>query len=55
MKPKNPKLDKIIDSLCEGKEEEYKIFIHKMICAMSEGNKWKKLSELKNLTDQLKK
>ena len=49
------KLDKIINDLCEGKDEEYKTFIRKMIHAMSDGNKWGKLSELKNLTDQLKK
>ena len=52
---KNSKLDKIINDLCEGKDEEYKTFIRKMIYAMSDGDKWGKLSELKDLTDQLKK
>ena len=52
---KNSKLDKIINGLCEGKDEEYKSFIRKMIHAMSDGDKWEKLSELKDLTDQLKK
>ena len=55
MVSKNSKLDKIIDDLCEGKDEDYKIFIHKMIYAMSSGDKWEKLSELKDLTNQLKK
>ena len=55
MASKNSKLDKIINNLCEGKDEDYKIFIHKMIYAMSDGDKWQNLSELKDLTDQLKK
>ena len=55
MDSKNSKLDKIIKGLCEGKDEEYKTFIRKMIYAMSNGDKWGKLSELKDLTDQLKK
>ena len=55
MASKNSKLDKIINNLCEGKDEDYKIFIHKMIYAMSGGDKWEKLSELKDLTDRLKK
>ena len=52
---KKSKLDKIINDLCEGKDEEYKTFISKMIYAMSDGDKWEKLSELKDLTGQLKK
>ena len=52
---KNSKLDKIINKLCEGKDEKYKTFIRKMIYAMNDGDKWEKLSELKDLTDQLKK
>ena len=52
---KNSKLDKIINDLCKGKDEKYKVFIRKMIYAMRDGDKWGKLSELKNLTDQLKK
>ena len=55
MDSKNSKLDKIINDLCESKDEEYKIFIRKMIYAMSDGDKWEKLFELKDLTDQLKK
>ena len=52
---KKSQLDKIINNLCEGKDEEYKSFIRKMIYAMSDGDKWRKLSELKDLTDLLKK
>ena len=55
MDSKNSKLDKIINDLCEGNDKEYKTFIRKMIYAMRDGDKWKKLSELKDLTDQLKK
>ena len=55
MDSKNSKLDKIINNLCEGKDEEYKTFISKTIYAMSDGDKWEKLYELKDLTDQLKK
>ena len=52
---KNSKLDKIINDLCKGKDEKYKVFIRKMIYAMRDGDKWGKLSELKDLTNQLKK
>ena len=55
MDSKISKLDKIISDLCKGKNEEYTTFIRKMIHAMSDGDKWEKLSELKDLTDQLKK
>ena len=55
MDSKNSKLDKVINDLCEGKDEEYTTFIRKMIHAMSDGDKWGKLSELKDLTDKLKK
>ena len=55
MDSKNSKLDKIIDHLCEGKDKEYKTFIRKMIYAMNDGDKWEKLSELKDLTDHLRK
>ena len=54
MDSKNSKLDKIINDLCEGKDEEYKTFIRKMIYAMSDGDKWEKLSELNVLTEKLK-
>lgn len=55
MDSKNSKLDKIINDLCEGNNKEYKTFIRKIIYAMSDGDKWEKLFELKNLTDQQKK
>ena len=55
MGKKNSKLDKIIDELCKGKDDDYKIFISKMIYAMSDGDRWGNLSELKDLTDHLKK
>tara|TARA_A100001234_G_scaffold216888_1_gene223439 strand:+ start:722 stop:889 length:168 start_codon:yes stop_codon:yes gene_type:complete len=55
MVSKNSKLDKIINNLCEGKDEDYKIFIHKIIYAMSDGDKWEKLSKLRDLADKLKK
>ena len=51
---KKSDLDKIIDTLCKNKDKEYKLFIKKIIYSMSDGNKWEKLSELKELTDQLK-
>ena len=51
---KKSKLNKIIDTLCEGKDEDYKAFIKKMIFSMNEGDKWEKLSELNVLTEKLK-
>ena len=39
MKPKEKDLNLIIDKLCEGKGEEYKAFVKKMIISMSEGDK----------------
>ena len=54
MSPKKSKLNQIIDSLCEGKSEDYKAFIKKMMLSMNEGDKWEKLSELNVLTEKLK-
>jgi len=54
MSSKKSKLNQIIDTLCEGKDEDYKEFIKKMIFSMNEGDKWEKLSELNVLTEKLK-
>lgn len=47
--------DKIIDDLCKNKDEEYKVFIKKILNAMSRGNKWDRLSEIEDLNQLLKK
>tara|TARA_B100000287_G_scaffold330012_1_gene314578 strand:+ start:170 stop:352 length:183 start_codon:yes stop_codon:yes gene_type:complete len=54
MPSKKSKLNQIIDTLCEGHNEEYKAFIKKMMLSMNEGDKWEKLSELNVLTEKLK-
>ena len=54
MSSKKSKLNQIIDTLCEGKDDEYKAFIKKMMYSMNEGDKWEKLSELNVLTEKLK-
>ena len=54
MSSKKSKLNQIIDTLCEGKDEDYKAFIKKMVLSMNEGDKWGKLSELNILTEKLK-
>ena len=54
MSSKKSKLNQIIDALCEGKDEDYKAFIKKMISSMNAGDKWEKLSELNVLTEKLK-
>ena len=54
MSSKKSKLNQIIDTLCEGKDEDYKAFIKKMMLSMNEGDKWEKLSELNVLTKKLK-
>ena len=54
MSSKKSKLNQIIDNLCEGKDEDYKAFIKKMMLTMNEGDKWEKLSELNVLTEKLK-
>ena len=54
MTSKKSKLNQIIDTLCEGKDDDYKAFIKKMMFSMNEGDKWEKLSELNVLTKKLK-
>ena len=54
MSSKKSKLNQIIDTLCEGKDDDYKAFIKKMMFSMNEGDKWEKLSELNVLTKKLK-
>ena len=54
MDSENSKIDKIIENLCKGKDEEYKIFIKKMINIMNDSDKWGKLSELNDLNEQIK-
>ena len=54
MSSKKSKLNQIIDTLCEGKDDDYKAFIKKMMFSMNEGDKWEKLSELNVLTEKLK-
>ena len=54
MSSKKSKLNQIIDTLCEGKDQDYKAFIKKMMLSMNEGDKWEKLSELNILTEKLK-
>ena len=55
MTSKESKLNKIIDKLCVGKDNEYKMFIKKMLLNMSGGDKWEKLSRLSDLTEKIKK
>ena len=54
MSSKKSKLNQIIDTLCEGKDDDYKAFIKKMMFSMNESDKWEKLSELNVLTEKLK-
>ena len=54
MSSKKSNLNQIIDTLCEGKDEEYREFIKKMMLSMNEGDKWERLSELNVLTEKLK-
>ena len=54
MSSKKTKLNQIIDALCEGKDEDYKAFIKKMMLSMNKGDKWGRLSELNILTEKLK-
>ena len=51
---KESELNKIIDKLCEGKDDEYKTFIKKMLLSMSDGDKWEKLTKLSDLTEKIK-
>lgn len=53
MSSKKSRLNQIINALCEGKSDEYQTFVEKIILSMNEGDKWKKLSELNDLTEKL--
>ena len=50
MNSRESELNKIIDKLCEGKDNEYKTFIKKMLLSMGDGDKWEKLSRISELT-----
>ena len=54
MNSKESELNKIIDKLCEGKDNEYKTFIKKMLLSMSDGDKWGKISRINELTEKIK-
>ena len=54
MNSKESELNKIIDKLCEGKDNEYKTFIKKMLLSMGDGDKWEKLSRINELTKKIK-
>ena len=54
MNSRSSELDKIIEKLCEGKNEEYKTFIKKMIYIMNDNDKWGRLSEVNKLTEKIK-
>ena len=54
MTSKESELNKIIDKLCEGKDNEYKTFIKKMLLSMGDDDKWEKLSRLSDITEKIK-
>ena len=54
MNSKESELNKIIDKLCEGKDNEYKTFIKKILLSMGDGDKWEKLSRISELTEKIK-
>ena len=54
MTSKKSELNKIIDKLCEGKDNEYKTFIKKILLSMGDGDKWEKLSRINELTKKIK-
>ena len=54
MNSKESELNKIIDKLCEGKDNEYKTFIKKMLLSMGDDDKWEKLSRLSDITEKIK-
>jgi len=54
MNSKESELNKIIDKLCEGRDNEYKTFIKKMLLSMGDGDKWDKLSRISELTEKIK-
>ena len=48
-------IEKVIANLCDGKNDDYKSFIKKIINAMGEGNKWTNLSKLEDVVSKLRK
>ena len=54
MTSRESEINKIIDKLSEGKDDDYKTFIKRMMLSMIEGDKWEKLSELNDLTEKIK-
>ena len=54
MTSRESEINKIIDKLCEGKDDDYTTFIKRMMLSMIEGDKWEKLSELNDLTEKIK-
>tara|TARA_Y100000590_G_scaffold452166_1_gene594782 strand:+ start:1057 stop:1233 length:177 start_codon:yes stop_codon:yes gene_type:complete len=52
---KEKALEHYIDTLCEGRDPEYKSFVKNMIMKMVEGDKWEKLSIVHELAEKLKK
>ena len=54
MNSRESELNKIIDKLCEGKDNEYKTFIKKILLSMGDGDKWEKLSRISELTEKIK-
>ena len=54
MTSRKSEINKIIDKLCKGEDDEYKTFIKRMMLCMIEGDKWEKLSELNDLTEKIK-
>tara|TARA_B100000579_G_scaffold394898_1_gene372572 strand:+ start:61 stop:237 length:177 start_codon:yes stop_codon:yes gene_type:complete len=54
MSSKQSELNRLIDKLCDGQDEEYKIFIKKLLLSMSDGDKWEKLAKLNDLTEKIK-
>ena len=54
MTSKESELNKIIDKLCEGKDNEYKTFIKKILLSMGDGDKWEKLFRINELNEKIK-
>jgi len=54
MNSRESELNKIIDKLCEGKDNEYKTFIKKILLSMGDDDKWEKLSRISELTEKIK-
>ena len=55
MSSKKSKLNQIIDTLCEGKDEDYKAFIKKMMLSMNEVGFYKNVKDLGNKIEYLLK